>query len=349
VGLTDRLDAWQQRYPALGFPLAVIYKYVDDQGSYLAALIAYYAFVSLFPLLLLLSTVLGWVLTGHPELRAHVEHSALSEFPVIGPQLDRPKQLSGGVVGILVGVLGALYGGLGGAQALQNAMNTVWTVPRNERPDPFRARGRSLLLLATGGLALLGTTVLSALGGGAGAFGVGVKIVALMASVAVNAGVFILAFLISTARNLTVRQVALGAVAAAVGWQALQSFGAVYIGHVVKSASATNAVFALVLGMLAFLYIAATLVVLCAEINVVRVERLYPRALLTPFTDNVDLTVGDRSTYAAKAEAERAKVFEKVDVTFGVPPHRTATESSDPSTPEAHRAEPENRSRELGG
>ena len=171
MGLTDRLDAWQQRYPALGFPLAVIYKYVDDQGSYLAALIAYYAFVSLFPLLLLLSTVLGWVLTGHPELRAHVEHSALSEFPVIGPQLDRPRQLSGGVVGILVGVLGALYGGLGGAQALQNAMNTVWTVPRNERPDPFSARGRSLLLLATGGLALLGTTVLSALGGGAGAFG----------------------------------------------------------------------------------------------------------------------------------------------------------------------------------
>jgi hypothetical protein len=96
VGLTDRFDAWQQRHPALGLPLAVIYKYVDDQGSYLAALIAYYALVSLFPLLLLLSTVLGWVLTGHPELLAHVEHSALSEFPVIGPQLCRPKQLSGG-------------------------------------------------------------------------------------------------------------------------------------------------------------------------------------------------------------------------------------------------------------
>ena len=211
MGLTDRLDSLQQRYPALGFPVAVVYKYADDQGNYLAALITYYAFVSLFPLLLLLSTVLGWVLTGHPELRAHVEHSALSEFPVIGPQLDRPKQLSGGLVGILVGVLGALYGGLGGAQALQNAMNTAWTVPRNERPDPFRARGRSLLLLATGGLALLGTTVLSALGGGAGAFGLGAKVVALMASVAVNAGVFILAFRISTARNLTVRQVALGA------------------------------------------------------------------------------------------------------------------------------------------
>jgi membrane protein len=349
VGLTDRLDLLQQRYPALGFPLAVIYKYGDDQGNYLAALIAYYAFVSLFPLLLLLSTVLGWVLAGHPDLRAHVEHSALSEFPVIGPQLDKPKQLSGGVVGILVGVMGALYGGLGGAQALQNAMNTAWTVPRNERPDPFRARGRSLLLLATGGLALLGTTVLSALGGGAGEFGLGVKVIALMASVAVNAGVFILAFRISTARNLTVRQVILGAVAAAVGWQVLQSFGAVYIGHVVKSASATNAVFALVLGMLAFLYIAATMVVLCAEIDVVRVERLYPRALLTPFTDNVDLTDGDRSTYTAKAEAERTKVFEKVEVTFSLPPHRAETEPSDPSAPKTHRIKPKKRSNEMGG
>jgi membrane protein len=197
------------------------------------------------------------------------------------------------------------YGGLGGAQALQNAMNTAWTVPRNERPDPFRARVRSLLLLllATGGLALLGTTVLSALGGGAGAFGLGVKVVALVASVAVNAGVFILAFRISTARNLTVRQVALGAVAAAMGWQVLQSFGAVYIGHVVKSASATNAVFALVLGMLAFWYIAATLVVLCAEMNAVRAGRLYPRALLTPFTDNVDLTAGDRSTLRGQSRS----------------------------------------------
>jgi membrane protein len=163
----------------------------------------------------------------------------------------------------------------------------------------------------------------------------GVKVVALVASVAVNAGVFILAFRISTARDLTMRQVAPGAVAAAAAWQLLQSFGAVYIGHVVKSASATNAVFALVLGLLAFLYIASTLVVFCAEINVVRVERLYPRALLTPFTDNVDLTAGDRSTYAAKAEAERTKGFEKVEVTFGVPPHRTAPETGNAPTDSA--------------
>jgi membrane protein len=332
VGMTDRLDAVQQRHPMFGYPLAVLYKFIDDQGGYLAALIVYYAFVSLFPLLLLLSTVLGWVLVGHPALRDHVLHSALREFPVIGSQLGEPKQISGGVTGVVIGTLGALYGGLGVGQALQNAMNTVWAVPRNHRPDPFTARGRSLLLLVTVGAALLGTTVLSAMSGGAGAFGAGVKVVVLAASVAVNAGAFITAFRISTDRELTVGQVAPGAVVAALGWQLLQSFGAVYVGHVVKSASATNGVFALVLGMLAFLYITAILVVLCAEINVVRVDHLHPRALLTPFTDNVDLTDADRDVYTGQATAQRSKGFENVDVTFGSPPHR---DEDSPDTPAA--------------
>ena len=323
--ITDRLDAAQRNHRLLGFPIAVLYKYIDDQGGYLAALIAYYAFVSLFPLLLLLSTVLGWVLVGHPAVRDQILNSALSQFPVIGSQLGQPKQIGGGVTGVVIGTLGALYGGLGVGQALQNAMNTVWAVPRIDRPDPFKARARSLLLLVTVGGALLGTTVLSAISGGAGLFGDGVKIIVLTASVAVNAGAFIAAFRISTDRDLTIKQVAPGAVVAALGWQLLQSFGAVYVGHVVKSASATNGVFALVLGMLAFLYITATVVVLCAVINVVRVDRLHPRALLTPFSDNVDLTAADRDVYAGQATAQRSKGFESVDVTFDAPPHRTAT------------------------
>jgi YihY family inner membrane protein len=330
VALTERLDRLQRRYPAAAFPIAVLYKYSDDQGGYLAALIAYYAFVSLFPLLLLLSTVLGIVLVGHAAAREAVVHSALSQFPVIGSQLNAPGQIGGGVVGLIVGTLGALYGGLGVGQALQNAMNTAWAVPRNERPDPFRSRARSLLMLGTAGVALLGTTVLSAVGNGADALGAGLKVLALVASVGFNASAILFAFRIGTARSLTLRQVAPGAVAAAVAWQLLQSFGALYIRHVVKSASATNGVFALVLGMLAFLYIAATVVVLCIEINVVRVDRLYPRALLTPFTDNVDLTAGDRNAYATQAQAQRSKGFENIDVTFDPPPHREAEESNPP-------------------
>lgn len=339
MGATDRLDAMQRRHPVFGYPLAVLYKFIDDQGGYLAALIAYYAFVSVFPLLLLLSTLLGWVLVGHPALRDQVLHSALREFPVIGSQLGEPKQISGGVTGVVVGTLGALYGGLGVGQALQNAMNTVWAVPRHERPDPFTGRGRSLVLLVTVGAALLGTTVLSAISGGAGIFGVGVEVVVLVASAAMNAAAFVAAFRISTNRGLTIGQVAPGAVIAALGWQLLQSFGAVYVGHVVRTASATNGVFALVLGMLAFLYVTAILVVLCAEINVVRVDHLHPRALLTPFTDSVDLTEADRDVYTGQATAQRSKGFEHVDVTFGSPPHRNDG-SPDPTPPQQPESAP---------
>ncbi|MDQ1626623.1 MAG: hypothetical protein QOI54_367, partial [Actinomycetota bacterium] len=107
-----------------------------------------------------------------------------------------------------------------------------------------------------------------------------------------------------------------GAIAAAVIWQLLQSFGATYVGHVVKGASATNGVFALVLGLVAFIYLASVAVVLCAEVNVVRVDRLYPRALLTPLTDDVELTQGDERAYTDQAKAERRKGFEHVDVRF---------------------------------
>jgi YihY family inner membrane protein len=316
MSLTGHLDGFQRRHPGAGFPIAVVYKYFDDSGGYLAALITYYGFLSLFPLLLLGSTILGLVLSGDPHAQQVVLHSALRQFPVIGSQLHEPGRLGGGLTGILVGSLGALYGGTGVAMAAQNAMNIAWTVPKNNRPDPLKARVRALLLLATVGLAVLGTTVLSALGGGAGPFGAGLRIGALVASVLLNAVAFVLAFRIATARVLSVRQVAPGAVAAAVVWQLLQSFGATYVNHVVKSASATNGVFALVLGLVSFIYLASVAVVLCVEINVVRVDRLWPRALLTPVTDDVDLTPGDERAYTDQAKAQRSKGFQEIDVQY---------------------------------
>ncbi len=320
VALVDRLDRLQRRHRAAGFPIAVVYKYVDDSGPFLSALITYYAFVSLFPLLLLSSTILSTVLAGNPELQERLLDSALSQLPVVGEQLGEPEGFSGGTLGVVVGVLGALYGGLGVAQAVQHAMNTAWNVPRNNRPNPFLARGRSLLLLATAGVAVIGTTALSTLGtGSAGSLGMVLRTLALVASVLVNALVFVFAFRLATTRRLTVRQVLPGAVLAAVLWQLLQTFGVTYVSRVMDSASAVNGVFALVLGLLAFLYLAAVAGVLCVEVNVVRVDRLYPRALLTPFTDAVDLTPGDRRSYTGKAKAERLKGFETVHVTFDPP------------------------------
>src|ERR1700710_1880576 len=127
--LTERLDNFQRRRSGAGFPLAVVYKFSDDSGNYLAALLTYYGFVSFFPLLLLFSTVLGFLVRGNPHLQQQLLHSALQQFPVIGPQLSAPEHLGGGVTGLVVGILIALYGGLGIAQAVQYAMNTAWAVP----------------------------------------------------------------------------------------------------------------------------------------------------------------------------------------------------------------------------
>jgi uncharacterized BrkB/YihY/UPF0761 family membrane protein len=195
------LDRLQRRSRSAGFLIAVIYKYVDDQGSYLAALITYYAFVSLFPALLLLTTVLGVVLVGHPGLQEQIVQSAVAQFPVIGDQLGQPQGLSGGTVGVAVGIAGALYGGLGVGQAVQNAMDTLWAVPRNDRPDPIRARIRSFLLLLVLGSALIATTVLAAIGRASESFGIVGKTGIVGLSVLINAGVCLVAFRVATART----------------------------------------------------------------------------------------------------------------------------------------------------
>lgn len=317
MSIAERLDRFQRKNPAAAYPLAVGYKYFDDAGAFLAALITYYAFVSLFPLLLLLSTLLGFALAGDPALQQRVIDSALRQFPVVGDQLGKPQQMGGGPIGVVIGVLGSLYGGLGVAQAVQYATNTAWSVPRNSRPNPFAARARSLLLLVTAGVAVIGTTVLSTLGSSSvGALGPALKVVVLAASVVLNAAVLVFVFRIATARPLTVREVAPGAIGAAVVWQLLQSFGVVYVARVVQNASNTNGLFAVVLGLLAFLYLTSVAFVLCVEANVVRIEKLHPRALMTPFTDNVDLTAGDRRAYSTQAKAQRMKGFEDVDVQF---------------------------------
>ena len=318
MSAAGRLDRMQRKHPVLGFPLAVIYKFVDDQGGYLAALIAYYAFVSLFPLLLLASTILGIVLAGNPELQEQILDSALSQIPIIGADVGEPDKIGGGTIGLVVGVLGSLYGGLGVAVAVQNAMNTAWAVPKNLRPDPIFARVRGLALLSTVGVAVLAITAVN-VASSAGYFGAVSGAVVLVAVVVLNVLVFTIAFRLATARALSIADVLPGAIVAGVIWQLLQTFGGVYIKYVVSRASITNGVFAVVLGLLAFMYIAAVFVVLAVEINVVRVDKLYPRALLTPFTDDVQLTEGDRLTYTGQAEAQRSKGFEEIDVTFDGP------------------------------
>ncbi len=319
--VVDRLDHYQRDHPWAGFPLAVIYKFVDDQGGYLAALLAYYGFLSLFPLLLLLVTVLGFVLEGDPGLQQQVLSSTLSQFPIIGDQLrNNIASVQGSVPALVVGLLGSLYGATGVAQAGQNAMNTLWAVPRHRRPNPLRSRVRSLRSVAFLGTGMVLTTVLSGMFASGGAFGrelglVG-TVVAVLVSILGNAALFLGGFRLLTARQVPLRAFLPGALAAALAWQVLQLLAALLVATQLKRASEIYGLFAIVLGLVGWLYVTALITLLCAEVNVVRCQGLWPRSLLTPFTDDVDLTDADERQYTAQATAQQAKGFERIEVSF---------------------------------
>jgi YihY family inner membrane protein len=300
-------------------PIAVVYKFFDDQGNYLAAIITYYAFVAIFPLLLLATSIFGFVLQGNPDLQREVLTSTLSQFPIIGEQLGRPEGVQGSVSAIVVGSLAALYGSLGLGTSIQNAMNIAWSVPRNSRPNPILLRLRSLFLLVTAGLAVVAISVLSALvsnttvlANAGGWLGWLVRI----GTVVVVGLVLTLLFRVATARDHPLVAAAPGAFAVAVMWQALQFLGTWYVTHVLAETSAMNQTFGLVLGLIGLIYIASVMGVLGIEINVVLARRLWPRALLTPFTDAVELTDADRKAYTSYARSMRHKGFERVDVSF---------------------------------
>jgi uncharacterized BrkB/YihY/UPF0761 family membrane protein len=238
---------------------------------------------------------------------------------------------------VVVGGLAALYGATGVAQASQNLMQVVWSVPRNSRPNPIVARLRSLLLVVVAGVVFVAIAALEVVVDQvfAGAVPWALRLVVEAATVLAIAGVFTLLFRLATAHHHSLREAAPGALAVGLMWLALQAAGSAYVERVVIGANDMNKTFALVLGLVALIYVASVMAVFGAEINVVRARRLYPRSLLTPFTDDVDLTEGDRRAYTAYAKGQRHKGFEVVDVRFDRP------EGEDtPAEPEPHAAEP---------
>jgi membrane protein len=323
VGVVSGVDRTQRKFPPLGFPLAVIYKFFDDQGNYLAATLTFYAFIAIFPLMLLATSILGFFFQGRPDLEEAALDSALAQFPIIGDQLGHPDGLSGSVRAIVIGALSALYGALGLGLSLQNTQAVAWGVPRNSRPHPVLTRLTSVLILSVAGTAILGISVLSAVATTTGFFGditdeswfswavrfVTIVVLAVLMTV-------LLRMAASKATRHTIKRAAPGGVTIAILWQVLQYIGTVYVTRVIAATDGMDQIFAVVLGLMGLIYIAAIMGVIGIEVNVVLAERLWPRALLTLFTDRVDLTDADRRAYAMYAQMQRHKGFETVAVRF---------------------------------
>jgi membrane protein len=272
-------DRFQRRSPRLGFVVAVFKRFDDDQGSQMGALIAYYGFFSLFPLLLVFVTVLGFVLQGSPSTQASVLHSTLSQFPIIGTQLqDNVHSLKGSVTALAIGIVGALLAGLGITGATQSAFYKVWEIPRRRQLGFLAWRLRGLGLLA-----VLGTlSIVSTVSAGyvtAQTAGVLEVLVGVVAALAANLLLFFTVFRMLSAPEIETRDLLPGVIVAAVLWQILQHVGGFYVEHVVRHAKETSGLFAFVLGLLTWLYIGGQVTILAAEVNVVRARKLWPRSL----------------------------------------------------------------------
>ncbi|ABG99618.1 possible ribonuclease (plasmid) [Rhodococcus jostii RHA1] len=304
-----RIDRFQQRHAILAVPFAVVQKFGNDQAGGKATIIAFYGLFAVFPLLLLFSTVLGFVLAGHPDLEQRMINSVLADFPILGTQLrSSTHPLRGNGWALVLGVLGALYGAQGIGQAAQNAMNTVWNVPFKDWPGFVGRRVRGLTILVLLGIGILVSTTLI---GYAPRFGPLSDAWASAAAAGVNFLVFLVCFTVLTSATVRVRDVAVGAVFATVFWEILQRIGDWFVRYTISHSTDVYGFFAIVLGLLSWLYLGARLTLLAAEINVVLRYRLWPRSMTQP-----PFTPQDKTAMVRLAKMEERRPEETVDVAF---------------------------------
>jgi YihY family inner membrane protein len=324
-----RVDAAQQRHTASGFVVGVIKKYGDDNGGVLAASLAHSGFVSLFPLLLVLVTILGLVASGDPALRHEALNAVAKQVPLIGHQLaGNVHQLRrSSVIGLVAGLLALTWGTTGLAQAGLHTMAQVWNLPGPARPGYLQRLGRAALFLAVLGLGVIVTTLLTSLG----AYGHNAAAIVVLGeafAVAANIGMYFIGFRVLTPKGVPARKLVPGAVAGGVAWTVLQAIGAYLVHHFLRSASVYG-VFATVLGLLARIYLGVEITVYAAETNVVLARRLWPRSIVQP-----PLTQADRAVLAAQALQNQRRGDQHVEVSYDDRPAGAAASGQAPRTPD---------------
>jgi membrane protein len=326
MGPVRRFDAYQQNRRWLALPMAVVKKFGDDHGGNLAALVAYFAFFSLFPLLLVFTTILGFVLSGNPHAQQSVENSVLHQLPIIGTQIQ-VHSLKGSVVALIIGLITSLLAGMGITNAAQNALDTVWAIPYKDRPNFLQSRIRGLGLLTFLGLLFIISTAASGIVSG-GFGGVGDLVMGYVIALLVNFALFFAAFRLMTTSAIPSRDLRIGTIVAGVIWTILQALGGYFIGHVLNKQSDAGKTFGLVIALLVWLHLGAQVMLYSAEINVVLTRRLWPRSFFGP-----PEAPADKRTLRALAKVEERSDHQRVDVEFETPHRDPEAPHRDPETP----------------
>ena len=311
------VDCWQQRHPVIAVPVAVVKKFGDDEAGNLIALLTYYAFLATFPLLLAFTAILGVALRKYPELHAKLVNSAFAEFPIVGAQIHQQlgvEQFSGTGLALTAGMVVAVLGGRGFAHALQNTLNTVWAVPKTERPGLAPRYLRTLTVLLLLGFIVVVTGAASTAALAATAIGLGgppARLVSFAVGTILGFAFFLALFRVAAAAQVPTRCLLLSAAASAVGWQILLSIAGYVVAHQLRHAQAVAGLFGAVLGLLAWLALQATVIVYAIEVDAVRVKHLWPRSIVQP-----PLTKADKAYYTDRLRAEAQRPEQKVSVAY---------------------------------
>jgi membrane protein len=311
--LVLKTDKFQQRHRFFGFPYAVIKKYGEDEAGRQVALMTYYGFLSLFPLLLVVTTITQVLLKNHEELRAKIIDGVTHYFPVIGDQLQNSiHSFHKTGLALVIGILVTIYGARGGASAFQDALNHLWQVPKTDRPGFPKNAGKSIVIMIGGALGIILAAVLSGYATSLDHVFI-FRLVPTLVSLALLSILFFYLFRFAVAKGgPNKKQAWVSAASAAVGFQILITVGGYVITHELRNFRSLYGTFALVLGLMFWIYLLAQVVIYAVEIGTVYSLKLWPRSILT----NKNMTEADKKAYSLLAKKERYQLSEKIRVHF---------------------------------
>lgn len=311
--LLGGIDNWQQRHRFAGFPYAVVKKYGDDQSGYQAALVTYYGFLSLFPLLLVATSVIDLISRGNEALRSRLTDSIGHYFPAVSDQLQS-SVLSKTATGITLAIslLFTLYGAKGVADAVRHALDHAWEVPRSERSGFPKNTLKSLILIIGGGLGLIVSAVLSGIATSTFGHTWYLRVLPYFLGAGINYLVFLFVFQTGTSKKHRLADIRLGAIMAAIALLILQVAGGYLVTHQLHNAKGTYGQFGLVLAILFWIYLQAQVFMYTVQVNVVHTLKLWPRSLT-----GSPLTTADRKALTLYIKREKQQEPpEEVHVSF---------------------------------
>lgn len=274
-----RFDGWQQTFPPLAIIISVIKKYGEDRGGFQGALITYYGFLSLFPLLLILVSLLHHLPEGN-RIATQVANSITGYIPVLGNSLQSNvhgyKSLG---LDVVFELFVLLYGARGVADAFRHTVNTIWRIPEDERSGFWAALLKNYTLVFIGGFGFIAASVAANFAGQLRQR-LSIHFSLVILSLVLLFGSFQFIMRVAHAKQLHFRDIWLGAALSTAGLFLLQNIGGAILIHELHNMNNIYGTFALVLSIIFWIYLQIQIILYGMELDTVRRLRLWPRKLL---------------------------------------------------------------------